>query len=393
LNFSDKRFEPVYNSHVSNLSIVDVARSALPSLVWADSIQVVCLGSTSGGAVDEPSPFRGVYRPIDPTRAVLIDLESQQSLSNLELRRILGLYPSEHRVWVLAVDDSGAARVEPTEVQSLVQGVCELRLRGLYVEALDRLADRRGFDTLSYIVARLRAPDGCPWDREQDYGSIKKHLIEETYEAIAALDEADYGKFAEELGDVLLQVIMYSQLAREAGDFTLEDVLQSVNDKLVRRHPHVFGEIEVKDSAEVLRNWEKIKRTEPSEKPGPFGGVPEAAPALMRAEAIQSRAERYGWKSPDAVPSAEAIEAAGANRDAQLIALGDLLFGIVAVARRCRLDPEEALRLATNRFRGNFDLALADHPDHDMAFNSLSIDEQRKILATELTDQGLTNPG
>src|SRR5579859_5036436 len=345
-----------------SLSILDLARCALPQAGGAQSIQVLGSGPVPGGEVDHGSPFRGVYRAIDPTRAVFVELGSAGSIDAAELRRILELYPSDHQISAVTFDASGVLQVRTTTVQSLNQSSLEFQPRGIYIKALDRLADRRGFDTLSYIVARLRAPDGCPWDREQDYRSIKKHMIEEAYEAVAAIDDVDLPRFCEELGDVLLQVMMYSQLAREAGDFTLEDVLQTVNDKLVRRHPHVFGEVEVKDSSEVLKNWEQIKKTEQADRPGSFSGVPDSAPALMRAEAIQSRAERHGWQSPEIMKTIDSIEAAGTSGDARFVALGDVLFDVVAIARRYRLDPEEALRLATNRFRSNFDRILADQP-------------------------------
>ena len=222
------------------------------------------------------------------------------------------------------------------------------------VSATDRAAVR--CDCLRHVALHRRSaagPGGCPWDREQTFESIKKHLLEETYEAVAALDEEAYGKFAEELGDVLLQVVMYAQFGREAERFDLEDVLRAVNEKLVRRHPHVFGDIAVGSSAEVLQNWERIKQAEKQgggEAASTFAGIPQAAPALMRAEAVQSRASRHGWTPPAGPPGFAELSLSDLTPSERLDRLGDALFDLVVLARRYKLDPEEALRRATNRF-------------------------------------------
>jgi tetrapyrrole methylase family protein/MazG family protein len=296
------------------------------------------------------------------------------------VRSIVAPFPDDHPLVLVQFSEAGIPVGHPVTIAELEAMNLPRETRLILVHPLDRLADRRSFDTLLHIVARLRAPDGCPWDREQTYGTIKKHLIEESYEAIAALDEGDLGQFAEELGDIMLQVVMYAQLARESSDFTLDDVLEAVNEKLIRRHPHVFGDVTVQDSADVLKNWEKIKRAERSGKPSTFG-VPEAAPALMRAEAIQSRAERYGWEQPTENPSFDAVGDAGADKVEQLVALGSALFDAVSVARRYQLDPEEALRLATNRFRTSFDRILSEMHDRGIDFDTLSIGRKRDILA------------
>jgi tetrapyrrole methylase family protein / MazG family protein len=319
-------------------------------------------------------PFRGVYRVHDPAWPTLIgDLAGGLG----ELRQaLLASYPADHLVALVTL---GGGALEPT-VERLGLGDLPDERDGatpefLYLEPADRLVDPAAFDTLRYIVGRLRGPGGCPWDQEQTSESIKKHLIEETYEAVTALDEGDVPKFAEELGDVLLQVILHAQIAREDGEFALEDVLVAINQKLIRRHPHVFGDVVVQNSADVLRNWEKIKRTEKGAKQSSFGGVPEAAPALMRADAVLSRAARYGWPAGSGTGATELSETERAGRRQ---ALGDTLFDLVAVARQQHVDAEEALRLAINRFRDAFDRTLADCQREGVSFESLPIDERRR---------------
>jgi tetrapyrrole methylase family protein / MazG family protein len=320
-------------------------------------------------------PFRGVYRAHDPAWPILIgDLAGRLG----ELREALvASYPEDHPVSLVTLaDGSGQSTVERLVLRDLPDERTGAAPAFLYLEPTDRLADPAALDTLRYIVGRLRGPGGCPWDQEQTSESIKKHLIEETYEAVTALDDGDLPKFAEELGDVLLQVILHAQIAREAGEFALEDVLVAINQKLIRRHPHVFGDVVVQSSADVLRNWEKIKRTEKGARETSFGGVPEAAPALMRADAILSRAARYGWPtSPGALPSTELTEAESADR--RLI-LGETLFDLVVLARQQHVDAEEALRMATNRFRDAFDRAVADCQREGVSFESLPIEERRQ---------------
>jgi tetrapyrrole methylase family protein / MazG family protein len=320
-------------------------------------------------------PFRGVYRAHDPAWPTLIgDLVG--SLGELREALLAG-YPADHPVsLVTSADGSRQPTIERLGLGDLPDERKGATPAFLYLQPTDRLADPAAFDTLRYIVGRLRGPGGCPWDQEQTSESIKKHLIEETYEAVAALDDGDLPKFAEELGDVLLQVILHAQISREAGEYALEDILVAINQKLIRRHPHVFGDVVVQNSADVLRNWEKIKRTENGARETSFGGVPEAAPALMRADAILSRAARYGWPaSPVALPPTELSETKRADRR---LALGESLFDLVALARQQHVDAEEALRLAINRFRDAFDRALTDCQREGVSFESLPIDERRR---------------
>jgi MazG family protein len=225
----------------------------------------------------------------------------------------------------------------------------------------------KGTARLVAIMARLRGPDGCPWDREQNLRTLKSHLLEETYELLEVMDSEDLAAHAEELGDLLLQVVFQSQLRAEQGAFTLDEVAHRLADKLVRRHPHVFGDVRADDSAAVLRNWEAIKRTEKKSADGAprsaLDGVPAALPALSRAQRMQSKAARCGFDWPD-VSGVEAklaeelaeLEAARKAGDADAVRheVGDLLFSVVNLCRFLQLDAEDALQAASGRFARRF---------------------------------------
>ncbi len=223
------------------------------------------------------------------------------------------------------------------------------------------------FQQLVEIMARLRAPGGCPWDREQTFDSIKPYTLEETYEVLDAIDRRDWAELAEELGDFLLQAVFYAQMAGEQGLFSIEDSLDAINAKLVRRHPHVFGEETAETAGDVKRIWGKVKAAEKAAKsdepPTLLGSVPRALPALVEAQQITSRAAVVGfdWQNADQVIEkldeelAEFAEARrGADHDELEDELGDLLFVLVNLARFVKVDPEQALRRANAKFRQRF---------------------------------------
>jgi MazG family protein len=220
------------------------------------------------------------------------------------------------------------------------------------------------FQQLIAIMARLRSPGGCPWDREQTFESIKPYTLEETYEVLDAIDRRDWPGLAEELGDFLLQAVFYAQMASERQLFGIEEALDAINQKLVRRHPHVFGDEHADTSGDVKRIWGEVKAAEKKEQgiheDGLLGGVPRALPALMEAQQIASRAAGVGfdWENPDQVIDklheelAEFDEARrNASRDELENELGDLLFVIVNLARFVKVDPEQALRRTNAKFR------------------------------------------
>ena len=215
-------------------------------------------------------------------------------------------------------------------------------------------------------MARLRSPDGCPWDREQTFDTIKPYLLEETYEVMDSIDARDWDGLADELGDLLLQVVFFSQMANEAGHFEVADTIAAINSKLIRRHPHVFADGDAKTSDEVLRKWDEIKATEKAAKTKPkglLGGVPRSLPALMEAKQIAGRAAGAGfdWNNVDEVLEKlheELAELEGARQTGSPEALqdeiGDLLFVIVNIARFLKVDPEQALRGTNSKFRRRF---------------------------------------
>jgi len=220
-------------------------------------------------------------------------------------------------------------------------------------------------EPLAAIVRRLRAPDGCPWDREQTHESLRSCLIEECYEAIEAINGRDDENLREELGDVLLQVVMHSEMASERDAFDIDSVVAGICEKLVRRHPHVFGDAKVADSKDVLKNWEQIKREEKGGSHSVFTGLTKGLPALLRAQTAQKKAARVGFDWPD--PSGatakiheeldEVLDAAtnaSARPERLEDEIGDLLFAAVNLARHYKVDAETALSAATEKFIRRF---------------------------------------
>jgi len=231
------------------------------------------------------------------------------------------------------------------------------------------------FERLCQIVARLRAPGGCPWDREQTNESILPQLIEEAYELVGAVRANDLNNFREELGDILLHVVMHAEIAREAGQFDIENVLKEISSKLVRRHPHVFGQSSAADAGAVVRQWERIKHEEKNPDSHFLASLPDALPALMRAQKAQKKVARvnFDWANLEDVV-AKIDEELGETKTAleewhQRPAnernlketsheledeIGDLLFAVVNLARKCEIDAETALQKATDKFRERF---------------------------------------
>jgi tetrapyrrole methylase family protein/MazG family protein len=214
--------------------------------------------------------------------------------------------------------------------------------------------DLSQFDSLVEIISYLRSPQGCPWDRKQTHASLREHLLEESYETLEALDEADTAKLCTELGDLLLQIVLHAQIAREAGEFDMGDVVESINQKLLYRHPHVFGSVKVRNAEEVLANWEELKKEERQGNGSMLDGVPKAMPSLAYSQSVQDRVARIGFDWPDdegvvdklAEEVAEFKCAASQKRKSE--EFGDVLFTLAGI------DLESALREANQRFYKRF---------------------------------------
>jgi tetrapyrrole methylase family protein/MazG family protein len=240
--------------------------------------------------------------------------------------------------------------------------------------------EMRTFEGFRAIIARLRGPDGCPWDRAQTHASLKPYLLEEAYEAVAALDEGDPRRICDELGDLLLEVFLHVQLAEEAQEFTLADVVYGIASKIVRRHPHVFGEEQADSPQEVMVRWEELKRRERGPQDSALSGVPLAMPALARAQTFLARAASVGFEwhpTKDVLDKlGEELKELAQARDPDNTQeeLGDVLFLLVNLVRYLDLDAEEALRQANRKFHQRFTTmeALANEQGRTLADMSLA---------------------
>jgi MazG family protein len=248
------------------------------------------------------------------------------------------------------------------------------------------------FQKLVEIMARLRGPGGCPWDREQTFDTIKPYTLEETYEVLDAIDRRDWKELSEELGDFMLQAVFYAQMASEQGLFTIEDALEAINQKLLRRHPHVFGGESASTAADVKRIWGEVKAAEKKEKgtaeASILGSVPRTLPALVEAQQIASRAAGVGfdWENPDQVIEklheelAEFDQARRKDSTEELEdELGDMLFVLVNLARFVKVDPEQALRKTNAKFRRRFGYIERVLAERGRTLDEATIDEMESL--------------
>lgn len=282
------------------------------------------------------------------------------------------LLPDDYPVVVgHALGVAGQERIEQVPLFELDRMTGYGNLSLVYVPASeDETLRNRSFGRLHEIVSILRSPGGCPWDREQTHESIRKNLIEETYEVLETIDDDDPDHMCEELGDLLLQIMLHSQMEEETGTFTVYDVIQELNEKLIYRHPHVFGNLSAEDAEAALNNWEAMKAEEKKrkglqpERQSVISGVPRDLPALMKAYKLQKKAAKAGfdWEDIDGVWSKleeeirELREAVAQKQDAKVreLELGDVLFSVVNAARYIGVDPEQALSRTIRKFTERF---------------------------------------
>lgn len=245
--------------------------------------------------------------------------------------------------------------------------------------------DLRSFDSLVEVIAHLRGPQGCPWDKQQTHASLREHLLEETYEVLEALDNSDSEELRTELGDLLMQVVFHAQLGKEAGTFDIGDVIEGINRKLIFRHPHVFGSRQVKNAEEVLVNWEELKRQERQEKGSMLDGVPVNMPALAYSQSVQDRVARVGfdWNKDGDVLDKLAEEIAefkqSENQDDKAEEFGDILFTLTNYARRQGVDVESALRNANQKFYRRFAYMEGLCRQRGLDISKMTLNEQNRL--------------
>lgn len=316
-----------------------------PEMTLADAIEV-SMRQTPGFSPSGPALIAQIYDR---------DVAAEVKLT------LMAVYPDEHPVRLVHAAGTVDEVVEDLPLYAVDKSPSLGLLSALYIPPLSPQAS---FETFQEVIARLRAPDGCPWDREQTHLSLRPFLLEEAYEALDALDREDMDDLAEELGDLLLQIVLHAQIATENGDFNIHHVLEGIATKLIRRHPHVFSAVEVAGVAGVIHNWEAIKAEERqahgvSEKNGILDGVPAALPALSQAEQILERIGRVGSVYPSALGEPTTIRSkldaferaeAGTKQDA----LGGLLLAVTGMAHTAGVDAETALREALRGLRTRF---------------------------------------
>jgi tetrapyrrole methylase family protein/MazG family protein len=241
------------------------------------------------------------------------------------------------------------------------------------------------FSTLVEIIALLRSPEGCPWDRKQTHESLRKNLLEEAYEVLEAMDEADAAKLSEEFGDLLLQIVLHSQIAKDNGEFTVNDVIRKINEKLIHRHPHVFGDVKINNAEEVTVNWEVLKKQERRKEASMLDGVPADMPALAYSQAIQGRVARVGfdWQEDSGVLEKMTEEIgefkAAESQKQKEEEFGDILFTLANFARRQGIDLESALRKSNRKFYKRFSTMEEFCRKRELDLSKLTFDEQNEL--------------
>lgn len=292
--------------------------------------------------------------------ALIAQIHSAAVASDVKLT-LMEIYPDEHPVQLVHAAGTPQVLIENIRLYEIDRSPHIGLLTSLY---LPPLAVGSSFEAFQEIIAQLRAPEGCPWDREQTHQTLRPHLLEETYEVLDALDANDPQAMSEEFGDLLLQIVLHTQIANEYGEFRMPEVIKRIYDKIVRRHPHVFGDVKVSGVGHVLQNWEKLKAAERQangqKDKGLLDGVARSMPALAQALEYQRRAARTGFEWPEAQDAIEKIKeeclevSQAGDNEARAREIGDLLFAVTSLASRYDIDPESALREANVRFRQRF---------------------------------------
>ena len=352
---------------VEGLSFVEPTLSALG------------IDALSGLQIYDALELAGCYHPpLNPDLPALVGQLYSRALAADVKITLMNQYPDDHRVMLVHAAGTPERSIVSLPLYELDRRDDIAHLTTLYIPSLP---DVTSFEGLQNTMAHLRAPEGCPWDREQTHESLRAELLEETYEVVAAIDSGDARALQEELGDLLLQVLIHAQIATEEGEFKMAQVIAGIDAKLKHRHPHVWGERSVQGTEDVLRRWEELKREEKGEDRSVLDGVPAVLPALQQADTYSRRAARVGFDWTEAGGVADKIReemaevVAAASPEEREAELGDLLFAVVNWARWLEADPETALRKASARFARRFRIVeqLARGRKLDLA--SLTIDD------------------
>jgi tetrapyrrole methylase family protein/MazG family protein len=322
------------------------------------------------------------HPPLNPDYPALLgQVYSRALASDLKLT-LMNQYPDDFPVQLIHAAGTPDARVESIPLYQIDQGDSIAHLTALYVPAYPSL---RGFEALQETIAHLRAPEGCPWDREQTHLSLRKYLLEEAHEVLDALDQEDMGALREELGDLLLQIVLHAQIALEDGEFSMSDIIAGLNHKLIRRHPHVWGDAAVGSAADVVTNWEALKKQEHAEKgvqrTSILDSVPKSLPALAQAADYTAKAAKVGfeWEKIDDVVAKvreeldELLEATDPDHIRE--ELGDVLLMLANWSRWLNIDPEIALRESNLKFSRRFRFVEAGAAAQGRDLNSMTLSE------------------
>jgi tetrapyrrole methylase family protein/MazG family protein len=302
-------------------------------------------------------------------------------------KRLAELYPGDHIVVIAVAEEGGGYELRMSTISSLPATTVEWPDATLYVAPF-RVEPPGGFDELVRIMAVLRGPDGCPWDHEQTHMTLRRHMIEEAYEAVAAIENDDMPGLADELGDILLQVVFHAQIAAENGEFTIDDSVANIVAKLRRRHPHIFGHAVAETPAAVMSMWDRIKRDERGERGDSsiLDGIAHTLPALTYADKMSRRAVAVGfdWETVDDVwvkvhEEIDELKAEAPGSAEAADEVGDLLFTIVNVARKLKVDPEQALRSTCDKFQRRFGQMESEAASRGEDLSDMGLEEMEAL--------------
>ncbi|MBZ0317768.1 MAG: nucleoside triphosphate pyrophosphohydrolase [Anaerolineae bacterium] len=364
------------------------------------SLSALKIDGITGLQIHDATDFIHLYHPpINPDQPALIAQVYSQAVASDTKLTLMNQYPDDYPVVLLHGAGTANEIIEHLPLYELDRSEHISYLTTLYVPPMSHPSS---FQALLNIMAHLRSPEGCPWDIKQTHQSLRAHFIEEAYEVIEALDAEDMESLSEELGDILLHVAFQSQIAVDEGEFYITTVVRHIIEKMVRRHPHIFGEVEVEDADHVVRNWEAIKQQEQAQK-GKNGrkaresrldGIPAAVPALIYAYRVQEKAAQFGFDWPDVEPVIQKVEEEireireANDPESRAKEVGDLLFAVVNWARWMKVDAEAALRGTNERFKRRFAFIETAAKENGRQIETMTLQEMDSLW-DEAKRQGL----